>query len=340
MRSLVIAHRGAPSYLPEHTEGSYRLAVRQGADLVEPDVVPTRDGVLIVRHEARLESTTTVAQHSEFAGRRRGGALREDEPGADVGWFAEDFDWAEIQEFRAIERVPELRPDSDAHSGREPILRLRELVTIIHDEGRARGRRCGLVIELKHDARSLAMGFDFVELLELELDGRWHLDSLRDLRIESFEAPVLDRLRARGTSAKRILLVADADEALPCEEGPERLTAAGLDDAAARFDGISVRTSLLGIDDAPATEPGSALVRAAHDRGLEVLTYTLRTEDAFLPVAYRGRPYAYWQALLDTGIDGAFVDAPDQLVELLSRAVPQPDTPVRAASETSSASPD
>lgn len=307
MRPLIIGHRGAPSYRPEHTESSYRLAVRQGADLVEPDVVPTRDGVLLVRHEARLESTTDIADRPEFAGRRRGGTLREDEPGANVGWFAEDFDWAELRQLRAVERIPELRPESARYAGREPLLRLRELVTIINDESRARRRHCGLVIELKHDARSLAAGHDFVELLQRELEGLWHLESLRDLRIESFEAPVLDRLRESGSTAKHVLLVADSAEALPGEEGPARLTPAGLDDAAARFDGVSVRTSLL----------SSRVVAEAHDRGLEVLTFTLRHEDEFLPAEFVGRPEAYWQALTATGVDGVFADAPDRVLSLL-----------------------
>lgn len=295
MRPLIIGHRGAPAYLPEHTESSYRLAIRQGADLVEPDVVPTRDGVLIVRHEPALASTTDIAAHPEFAER------------GDVDWCSEDFDWVELQQLRAVERIPELRPTSAAHSGEERILRLRELVQIVAEESQACGRHCGLVIELKHDARCLAKGFDFVELLAQELEGLWHLDCLRDLRVESFEAPVLDRLKTAGMPGTRILLVAEAAEVLPGEEGPERLTAAGLDDAAERFDGISVRASLL----------DRSLVAAAHARGLEVFTYTLRAEDAFLPRVYQGRPEAYWRTIIATGVDGVFADASDRVRALL-----------------------
>ncbi|MDJ1370006.1 glycerophosphodiester phosphodiesterase family protein [Gulosibacter molinativorax] len=315
MRPLIIAHRGAPGYLPEHTESSYRLAIRQGADFVEPDVVPSRDGVLIIRHERRLDDTTDIASQPEFADRRRDF----DELHGEAGWFAEDFDWAELQQLHGVERVPEIRPASAAHSGEERILRLRELIEIVESEAQARGRHCGLVIELKHDAHCLAKGFDFVELLARELDGLWDLDPLSDLRIESFEAPVLDRLRDAGSAAKLIVLVGAAGETLPTEEDPRRLTPAGLEDAAARFDGISVRTSLLGQDDpldAEACARGRELVAAAHDHGLEVLTYTLRAEDVFLPAAYAGRPVAYWQALIDTGIDGAFADAPDQVATL------------------------
>lgn len=323
MRPLIIGHRGAPAYLPEHTESSYRLAIRQGADLLEPDVVPSRDGVLVVRHEPDLASTTDIALRSVFASRGRAShntAQAGDQSGdqkASREWLAEDLDWAEIQQLRAVERIPDLRPASAAHSGEEPVLRLRELVRIVEEESNACGRHCGLVIELKHDARCLAGGLDFVDLLARELDGLWGLDCLRDLRVESFEAPALDRLRAAGMPGKRILLVAAGEEVLPGEEGPERLTDAGLNDAAERYDGISVRTSLLGVDEDGSDQSGAALVAAAHARGLEVFTYTLRAEDEFLPPTYRGRPEDYWRAIIETGVDGVFADAPDRVRELL-----------------------
>lgn len=301
MQPLVIAHRGAPCERPEHTGSSYRIAIRRGADLVEPDVVPTRDGVLLVRHESGLASTTDIALRPRFADRRRSDASGASE------WFAEDFDWEELRDLRAVERLPELRPRSAAHSGAEPPLRLRELVRIVTAEAEARGRRCGIVVELKYDARSLALGFDYAELLARELEGLAGLDALRDLRVESFEEAALDRLRGAGCGAARILLI-ETDAARAPEEAGERwLTPDGLDEAARRFDGISLRASLLGVDTGH-PEQGRELVAAAHARGLEVLAYTFRPEDEFLPERFRGRPAEYRAALLGTGIDGLFTD--------------------------------
>ncbi|MGO2110429.1 MAG: glycerophosphodiester phosphodiesterase family protein, partial [Pseudoclavibacter sp.] len=175
----LIGHRGAPAYLPEHTAASYRLAIAQGADFVEPDLVPTRDGVLAIRHEPLLDHTTDVSAFAEFARRRRSvdvGEFRAE------GLFTLDFDWAELQELRAVEPLPDLREASAAHDGEWSILRLRDLVELVADTREtapdaagaltapdARGasgasgpsnapgigigggaRACGLVIELKH----------------------------------------------------------------------------------------------------------------------------------------------------------------------------------------------
>ncbi|MFD2674432.1 glycerophosphodiester phosphodiesterase family protein [Gulosibacter bifidus] len=303
----IIGHRGAPSHLPEHTAESYRLAIAHGADLVEPDVVPTRDGVLLVRHESHLDESTDVAAHPEFAERRRTATDRL------PGWHSDDFTWAELQTLRAVERLPQLRPQSHAHSGEEGLLRLRELVALVDAAGAARGRHCGLVIELKSDAMMCAAGFDYVEMLGRELADCWDAPALRGVRFESFEAPLLDRLQAaswwpRLLDAKRIVLVEDADLVRPCEEGPSRCTDAGLDDAAARFDGVSVRTTLLDAD----------LVSRAHARGLEVLTYTLRGEDTFLPPEFAGRAADYWQSLAATGVDAVFADDPRAVRAALS----------------------
>lgn len=298
---LIIGHRGAPAHFPEHTESSYRRAIADGADLVEPDVVPTRDGVLLVRHETHLDETTTIAEHPEFEGRARVAGERP------AGWHSDDFDWRELQRLRATERIPQLRPASDRHSGVEPLLRLRDLVEIVATASSERGRHCGLVIELKRDAVMRRAGFDYVQLLERELDGNWHCAALDGVRFESFELPVLERMRQapwfarlRERGATLVALVEDAPHVRAGEEGPERCTEAGLADAATRVDGISVRTTLLTRE----------LVARAHAHGLGVLTYTLRSEDAFLPETYAGRPADYWRDLAATGVDGVFADDP------------------------------
>ena len=297
----LIGHRGAPAYLPEHTAASYALAISQGADAVEPDLVPSADGVLVVRHEPLLDDTTDVAEHPEFAALRRE-ATRD----AAAGWYAEDFTWAQLQTLRAVERLPELRPASAAHSGEQGLLRLRDLVLLIDEAATARGRDCTLVLELKWDAWMRARGFRFEELLVRELEPVRSARCLQGARIESFEVSALDRLcgsaLVRELDARLVVLVEDEPWLRPGsgEEGPERCTDEGLDDSAYRYDGISVRTTLLDAD----------LVDRAHERGLEVFTYTLRAEAPFVPPEFAGRPFDYWRALAATGVDGVFADDP------------------------------
>lgn len=308
---LIIGHRGAPSHYPEHTAASYQRAIEDGADLVEPDVVPSRDGVLIVRHETHLDESTDIATHPEFSARRRPAGERL------AGWHSDDFDWCELRQLRAVERLPKLRPSSHSRSGTEPVLRLRELVSLVDASSRKRGRHCGMVIELKSDAVMLAAGFDYVELLARELEGLWDAPALAGVRFESFELPVLERMRTaswfvrlRDRGAKRIALVESGDLVRPGEEGPARCTDAGLDEAAILVDGVSVRTTLLDAD----------LVSRARARGLEVLTYTLRSENEFLPTEYLGRPADYWRHLAATGVDAVFADDPAAVRAALGNA--------------------
>ena len=299
----IIGHRGAPALAPEHTRASYRLAFAGGADLVEPDVVPTRDGALAVLHGPLLDETTDVAARPEFAdrySRKRFGRI------AASGWFAEDFDWDELRELRAVERWPEARPASAALDGAEGPLRLRELVELVAEEAPG----TGLVIELKHDARALLLGHDFVDLLERELDGLWDSPALEGVAWESFETAALHRLRERGIPGKRIALVGETLETMDGEEGPERLTAEGLDDLAEWGHGVSVRTGLLvPYPGERAIARGRSLVTAAHERGLEVMTFTLRGEPRFVPEAWTDA-VAHWRALAATGVDAVFADDP------------------------------
>lgn len=303
--TFVIGHRGAPSLFPEHSASSYRAALRAGATAVEPDVVPTRDGVLLIRHDGHLADTTDIADRPDLVQLRRGD-----------DWFCFDLDWSTARTLRCRERLPRLRPASAAHDGEEPVMRLRELVALVEAEGRG-----SLVVELKHDAIALSLGFDIAALLADELAPCAGSPALQGLRIESFEAGALRRLGARDFPGRRILLVedADAEQLGKGEEGRGRLTEAGLDDAATFCAGISVRDTLLGVTDDVPGERGRALVRSARERGLEVLTYTLRAEDEFLPAAFAGRPEDYWRALAATGVDGVFADDPARVIAALTR---------------------
>ncbi|GGA63365.1 glycerophosphoryl diester phosphodiesterase [Pseudoclavibacter endophyticus] len=318
----LIGHRGAPAYRPEHTEAAYRLAIAQGADYVEPDIVPTRDGVLMVRHEPLLDHTTDVLRFDEFASRRRtvdlGGFRAE-------GLFTPDFDWAELRRLRAIEPMPGLRAASAAHDRQQGVLRLRDLVELVGEAREAAGdgaRVCRLVIELKHTDVFAAAGLDLIDLLERELDGLWESPALEGVVWESFERDALRRLRAGAAPGAVVALMAErgGPHDVPGSTYADELTPAGLDALAGWADGISVSTPLLGVRDAStAADPveGRALVGTAHERGLQVATYTLRPEDRFLPDALAGRPEEHWRGILRTGVDAVFADAPDRVRALI-----------------------
>jgi glycerophosphoryl diester phosphodiesterase len=313
--TLLIGHRGAPGYRPEHTRSSYALAFAQGADAVEPDVVVSRDGVLVVRHENEISGTTDVADHPEFADRRTTRIVDGEEL---AGWFVEDFDWAELVTLRARERLPGLRPASAAHDGEEPILRLRDVLDLVRAAALENGRPLGVVLEIKHATYFSAIGWDVADLVERELRSEgWAAGDL-PLWIESFEASALDRLRERGIPASYVYLMeasgAPYDLVARGEVAPyaDAMTPAGLDALAGRVDGISVDKSVL-------LRPHPRVVADAHARGLQVFTWTCRPENAFLAHRFRrlGGPAAYgdyrreWAVIRDLGVDAVFVDHPD-----------------------------
>src|SRR5689334_6275048 len=144
---LVIGHRGAPGYRPEHSRSSYDLALAFGVDAVEPDIVVSADGVLVVRHENEISGTTDVADRPEYAGRRTTKTV----DGAELtGWFAEDFTWDELSTLRCRERLPKVRPTSATFDDQQPVLRLREVLDLVREGSLAQGREIGVVLEIKH----------------------------------------------------------------------------------------------------------------------------------------------------------------------------------------------
>lgn len=311
---LVIGHRGAPGYLPEHSRSSYLLAISAGVDAVEPDVVPTRDGVLVVRHENEIGATTDISVRPEFADRRTTKVVDGERM---TGWFVEDLTWDELRTLRCREPIPALRPDSAAHDDTEPLLRLRDVLDI------ARAGGVGVVLEIKHAASFARLGFDMAALVEAELREAGWADAVDALVIESFEPLVLARLRERGIRVPLIQLV-DRDGApwdLRARDGSEAatyasmLTPRGLDALEAEVDGLSVDKGLLW--DIP------ELAREAKARGLTVFAYTCRPENAFLLPTYRlpGGDAAFgdyrreWAVLREAELDGVFVDHPDLGVE-------------------------
>ena len=311
-RPLVIGHRGAPGYLPEHSRTSYDLALAAGVDAVEPDVVFTADRIAVVRHENEIGSTTDVADHPEFASRRTTKVV----DGAPLtGWFTEDFTWDELATLRCRERLPHLRPGSAAGDGGQPILRLRELLDLVA----AAPAGAGVVLEVKHATYFGSIGYDVAGLLADELrSAGWDVGA-RPLVIESFEQRILQELRGRGIHARYVYLleaegsawdlrVADGDDALTYAD---QLTPEGLDRLAGEVDGISLdKRIVLG---------HPSVVADAHRRGLEVFVWTCRPENAFLDPRFRGAGgdaafgdwEGEWRRIAETGVDGVFVDHPD-----------------------------
>ena len=320
---LVIGHRGAPGYLPEHSRSSYARAIAAGVDAVEPDVVPSKDGVLVVRHENEISATTDVATRREFADRRASKTIDGERL---EGWFAEDFTWAELQTLRCRERIPAIRPASAAHDDTEPVLRLRDVLDLAREGG------VGVVLEIKHAAAFARLGFDMAELVRDELGAAGWTDAVDSLVIESFEPLVLTRLRDLGIRVPLVQLI-EADGApwdLRERDGADAagyaamLTPRGLDGLAAEVDGISPDKRLILAPDRWGRARGPApLVAEAQDRGLRVFTWTCRPENMFLLRAYRrpggaaalGDHRAEWSVLRDAGLDGVFVDHPDLGVE-------------------------
>jgi glycerophosphoryl diester phosphodiesterase len=325
-RPLVIAHRGASGYRPEHTAAAYQLAISQGADAVEPDLVPTSDGVLVVRHENEISETTDVAKHPEFADRR---ATKTIDGVRLTGWFTEDFTWPELATLRTRERLGRLRPGSQRYDGKQGILRLVDLIDLM----RAADRPPLMVAELKHATYFDSIGLPLPARFADEIAG-WAQPG--NLVVESFEQSVLGEVQRLDVPG-RVTFLAEATGA-PADQlarfGPDArtyadyLSDAGLARLAAEVDGVSVDKALLfERDDTGAVTGTTDLAERAHSAGLETYTWTLRAENKFLEKDFRRGPRArdlgHWERefdlILRTGIDGVFADQPDLALQARAR---------------------
>ncbi len=321
---LIIGHRGAPGYRPEHSAAAYRLAFELGADAVEPDIVVTSDGVLVVRHENEISGTTNVADHPEFAARRTSKVV---DGKKHTGWFAEDFTWAELSTLRCRERLAKVRPDNREFNDTEPILRLRDVLAIVDDASRAAGEPKRVVVEIKHADFLLTQGHDIGALLLAELAATNWNQRPGQLIIESFELGVLEslsRARVQGT----LVFLTERFGTPPDEPRPGRPSRSygwyrsdeGLDFLAQRVDGISVaKANLIRVNALGRATGPTDLVTRAHARGLQVFTWTLRPENRYLNLRFqsslRGAEWGDWQGefalIVASGVDGIFVDHPD-----------------------------
>jgi glycerophosphoryl diester phosphodiesterase len=324
---LVIGHRGASALRPEHTLASYEKAIADGADYVEPDLVMTKDGVMVARHENEIGSTTDVASHPEFAARRTGKTI--DGVAVD-GWFSEDFTLAELKTLRARERLPKLR--STQYDGQFPIATLDEIIAFVAAESAARGRVIGIIPEIKHGTYFRGIGLPMEDQLLATLAAHAYTRTA-PVEIQSFEIGNLQYLHGKladGThgNIRLLQLLGDADEQpydVAAAGGKldygQMMTPAGLRTIAtyANAIGPGIRAIIPLKFDHLLGEP-TALVHDAHAAGLEVHPYTFRPENYFLPLdRWQGidprnfneaGSIAEIRTYLATGIDAFFTDDP------------------------------
>lgn len=319
---LVIAHRGTSGLRPEHTHAAYELAIDQGADFIEPDLVMSKDGALIVRHENEIGGTTDVAARPEFADRRMTKTI----DGQSVtGWFTEDFTLADLNTLRARERLPELRPGNVAFDGQEPILTFQEVVDIALAGSARTGRIIGVAPELKHpnyfSGIGLAMEAPF--LAALNANGLTTKDA--PVIVQCFEVETLRSLdRQIDTPLLQLIAASGGPVDDPALTYAAMTTPVGLAEIATYADFIGVDTVLIEPRDASGTtgEP-TPLIANAQSAGLKVVAWTFRAENAFLPLGdRRGEPASPTYAreagdltgqlkrFYALGLDAAFSDFP------------------------------
>jgi glycerophosphoryl diester phosphodiesterase len=326
-RPLLLAHRGASALRPEHTLGSYARAIEDGADFIEPDLVPTKDGVLVARHENNIAETTDVASHPEFAGRK---TVKTIDGARQEGWFTEDFTLAELKTLRAKERLGKMRPESQGYDGQFQIVSLEEIADFVAAEAAARGRMVGLIPEIKHSTYFAGIGLPQEERL-LERIGRSAYLKRAPIIIQSFETGNLKALKPKVRALGNVQLtqlIGDPKEA-PADlvaAGIKRsyldmVSPAGLADIATYADYVAPSLRMIiPLDASQRLGKPTGLVEAAHKLGLKVGIWTFRPENYFLAADFRNGEgdaarnpagsIAEIRRYLATGLDAFFTDDP------------------------------
>ena len=312
-KPVIIAHRGASGERPEHTIAAYTLAIEQGADFIEPDLVSTKDGVLVARHENEISGTTDVAARPEFAARKTTKII---DGQSETGWFTEDFTLAELKTLRARERLPQLR--STAFDGQFQIPTFAEVIAV------AKARKVGVYPETKHPSYFTAIGLPLEAKLLANLKAVGWTRRTDPVFIQSFEVGNLKRLRPL-TKLRLVQLMGDGAPAdSPATSYADMATPAGLKAVAAYANGIGPDKKMV----LPRTvdghlAPATSLVADAHAAGLTVHPWTLRAENYFLPADFKSGadPRAHGDvaaeacAFLRAGVDGIFSDFPGEAVK-------------------------
>ncbi|XP_034841159.1 uncharacterized protein [Maniola hyperantus] len=321
---VVIAHRGASGYVPEHTLGSYALAITMGADYVEPDLVMTKDGQLISRHDNELGLTTDVANRTEFADRYRTQTIDSNEVS---GWFTEDFTLAEIKTLRAIERIPDIRPGNARMDEAFQIITFQEIIDLVKSLQISQRRTIGIYPEIKHSSHFKNLGLPMEELVVNTFHQNGYLDSHAPVYIQSFEINNLKELKV--ITNLRLLQLYDSKSLQPADQVllgtgityGSMSTPEGLAEVAKYASAVGPDKSYIIPRNADNSlgEPTN-FVADAHAVGLKVHPYTFRAENTFLPKEYqsdnpskqaRGNLTGELQKYVEAGIDGLFSDQPD-----------------------------
>ncbi|QWF80817.1 glycerophosphodiester phosphodiesterase [Amycolatopsis sp. CA-230715] len=323
---VIVGHRGAPGYRPEHTLASYELAFRQGVDFVDVDLVPTKDGQLVARHEPEIGGTTDVAKHPEFAARKTTKVV-DGKPL--TGWFTEDFTLAELKTLYAAERIPDIRPDNTIYDGRYRIATYQEVLDLTRRLGHELHRTLGTYPEVKHSTYFASIK-NPIEPKLVEILDRNHLNRRgAPVIIQSFEVsnlialhrqvrvPLLQLTEAKGAPAD---FVARGDK----RTYADLVTPAGLREIKKYADYLGPeKAQIIPLDKAGNLTTPTSLVPDAHAAGLRVQPYTFRNENNFLPANLRssanpqqyGNVFAEESAFLKAGVDGFFADQPDTALE-------------------------
>ncbi|QFZ77411.1 glycerophosphodiester phosphodiesterase [Streptomyces fagopyri] len=323
-KPTVIGHRGASGYRPEHTFGSYQLALDMGADVVEAgDLVPTKDGHLVCRHEPEIGGTTDVSAHPEFAARKTTKTL---DGVPTTGWFTEDFTLAELKTLRAVERIPANRPNNTLYNGRWEIPTFEEVLQWQDEQTRKRGKQVWIYPETKHPTYFRALGLGLEERLAKVLRKHGKDGRNSPVIIQSFEPTSIQRLDKLVDNPLVVLL--SAANTRPWDfvaTGDPRTVAdlvkpAGLKWMASYAQGIGPTLDLVIPKDAGgALTTPTTLVADAHRAGLILHPYTMRNENVFLPADFRrgtdpnayGDAFGAFRTYFATGIDGVFSDNAD-----------------------------
>ncbi|MEV4728651.1 glycerophosphodiester phosphodiesterase [Saccharopolyspora sp. NPDC049426] len=318
----VFGHRGASGYRPEHTLASYELAARMGADYIEPDLVPTKDGVLVARHEPEIGGTTDVAEHPEFASRKTTKVIDGTEM---TGWFTEDFTLAELKTLRAKERIPEIRQHNTVYDGLYEVPTFQEVLDLRERLSEELGRDIGVAPETKHPSYFRKLGLPVEPGVVEALDANGLNEEDAKVVVQSFEVGNLKELREQ-LRVRLVQLISNSGAPQDFIEAGDPRTYAdlvapeGLKEIATYADVIGPDTKvILPVDDSNHLTEPTTVVADAHAAGLQVVPYTVRAENNFLPADFQssqdpaqwGDALGFFHALYDQGIDGVFSDMPD-----------------------------